>query len=68
MFPFIKNYSDLLPKSNFVKDTHRVNALRKETQVFKKGINRDIWVVRELNQLFTRGSFTEIKFSKKESS
>ena len=51
-----------------MKDTHRVNALRKETQVFKKGINRDIWVVRELNQLFTGGSFTEIKFSKKESS
>ena len=36
-----------------------------ETQAFPKSMNMDISVVRTLNQLFMRDSFTEIKFSKK---
>ena len=36
-----------------------------ETQAFTKSINMNISVVRTLNQLFIRGSFTEIKFSRK---
>ena len=36
-----------------------------ETQAFTKSINMNISVLRTLNQLFIRGSFTEIKFSRK---
>ena len=45
-----------------VKDTHRENATRNETQVFTKSINKGIWVV---HQPFIRGFFTEINFFKK---
>ena len=55
----------MLLKNNFVKDTHREDALGNETQVFTKSINTDIWVARALSQQFIRGFFTEIKFSKK---
>ena len=30
-----------------------------------KSMNMDIWVIGILNQLFIRGSYTQIKFSKK---
>ena len=32
-----------------------------------KNLDMDVWVVRTLNQQFIRGSYTEIKFSKKKS-
>ena len=45
-----------------VKGTHKENALINKTQVLTKRIKIDIWVISTLNQLFIRGSFTEIKF------
>lgn len=45
-----------------VKDTHKENAFINKTQVLTKRIKIDIWVISILNQLFIRGSFTEIKF------
>ena len=33
--------------------------------MLQKNINQDIWVVGTLNQLFIRGSNTEVKVSKK---
>ena len=47
------------------KDTHRENAPQNKTQTLKKNMNVEIWVVSTLNQLFIRGFYTEIKFSKK---
>ena len=44
-----------------MKDIHRENALTNKTQVLT---NMGIWVTITLNQLFTRGSYTELKFSK----
>ena len=44
-----------------MKDIHRENALTNKTQVLT---NMGIWVTSTLNQLFTRGSYTEVKFSK----
>ena len=52
----------------FIKDTNKEKAPTGKTQVSTKSINMDIWVIGTLNQLFIRGSYTEIKFSKKCSS
>ena len=49
---------------NFQWDTHRENALKNKTQELTKSMNMNIWVLSILNQLFVRGSYTEIKFSK----
>ena len=43
--------------------THRENAPSSKTQEYTKNI--DIWVVGTLTQLFIRGSYTAIRFSKK---
>ena len=48
-----------------INNTHRENAPQNKTQTHRKNMNMDIWVVSALNQLFTRGSYTEIKFPKK---
>ena len=48
-----------------LRDTHRENALMNKTQKLTKSMTMDIWVISTLNQLFIRGSYTEIKFSKK---
>ena len=50
----------MLLKNNFVKDTHRENAPTNETQAFTKSMNIDIWVLPTLNQLVSKGSFTEV--------
>ena len=47
------------------KDTHREKAPSNKTPALTKSMNMDIWVVGTSNQLFKRGSYTEIKFSKK---
>ena len=49
---------------NFQWDTHRENALKNKTQELTKSMNMNIWILSILNQLFVRGSYTEIKFSK----
>ena len=49
-----------------IKDTLRENALSNKTQALTKSMG--IRVVVTLNQLFVRGYFTEIKFSKIQSS
>ena len=46
-------------------NTHSKNAPSNKTQVIIKSMNMEIWEVGTLNQLFIRGSYTEIKFSKK---
>ena len=48
-----------------INNTHRENAPQNKTQTHRKNMSIDIWVVSALNQLFTRGSYTEIKFPKK---
>ena len=47
-----------------IKDTHRENTPSNKTQAPAKSINMGIWVIGTLNQLFMRGSSTQIKFSK----
>ena len=49
-----------------IKDTLRENALSNKTQALTKSMG--IRVVVTLNQLFIRGYYTEIKFSKIQSS
>ena len=48
-----------------LKDTQREKTPLNKTQSFTKSMNMDILVVGTLNQLSIRGSYTEIKFSKK---
>ena len=45
-------------------DNHRENTLTNKTQVLTKSMNMAIWVIGTLNQLFIRGSYTEINFKK----
>ena len=47
------------------KDTHRDKAPSNKTPAFRKSTNMGVWAVDTLNQLFTRGSLTETKLSKK---
>ena len=47
------------------KDTHREKKSSNKIQGLTKSINMDIWIIATLNQLFMRGSYTQIKFSKK---
>ena len=53
------------PEEIQVKDTDRENAPSNKTPALTKSMNMGIWVVGTTNQLFIRGSYTEIKFSKK---
>ena len=48
-----------------LKDTTREKASSNKTQALTKSKNMDIWVIGTLNQLFIRGSYTEIKLSEK---
>ena len=50
------------------KDTHREKAPSNEAQVLTKSMSMNFWVVGTLNLVFVRGSYNEIKFSKKKSS
>ena len=54
-----------LPKINFLKDTHREKAPSNKTPALRKRTKMGVWAVGILNQLFIRGSLTEIKLSKK---
>ena len=54
-------------RSDF-KDTHRKKSPSNETAALTKSMNMDIWVNGTLKQVFVRGSLTETRFSKKQSS
>ena len=47
------------------KDTHRENTASNRTEALTKNMNMYIWAIGTLNQLFIRGSHTQIKFLKK---
>ena len=47
-----------------VKDIERENTPSNKTQALTKSVNMCIWEIRVSNQLFTKGSYTEIKFLK----
>ena len=47
-----------------IKDSRREKIISNETPVLTKSMNMGICVVCALNQLFTRGCYTEAKFSK----
>ena len=47
-----------------IKDTHREKAPSKKTPALTESTDLSIWFVGTSNQLFTRGSSTETKFSK----
>ena len=51
-----------------ITDTQWKNTVSNRTQVVTKTIDMGIWVVGTLIQIFIKGSYTETKFSKKESS
>ena len=51
-----------------IKDTQWKNIVSNRTQVVTKTIDMGIWVVGTLIQIFIKSSYTETKFSKKESS
>ena len=57
---YIKHHEEIQ-----VKDTDRENAPSNKTSALTESMNMDIWVVGTTNQLFKRGSYAEIKFSKK---
>ena len=69
VFPFFfsassfKKISFYYSTKKWFKDTNKENALNK-TQALTKNMNKNIWALSTLNQLI-RGSYTEIKFSKK---
>ena len=48
-----------------IKDTHREDTPSSKTEALSKSINVYIWAVGTLNQLFIRGSCTQIKFSER---
>ena len=58
------------PPHNFLlilselKDTDRGNLSQNKTNVLAKSINIDILVVGTSNELFDRGSYTQLRFSK----
>ena len=67
-FPYerIRKYSpEVFCKNGVLKNTHRETATSDKTTTLKKSMNMVICVVGTSNQLFIRGSLTEIKFSKK---
>ena len=48
-----------------VKGTHRENKPSNKTETLTKSMNMYIWVIGNLNQLFIKGYYTQIKSSKK---
>ena len=48
-----------------IEDTHRRNAASNKFKALTRRMKMDIWVVSSLNQLFIRGTYSNIKFSKK---
>ena len=50
------------------KVTYREKAPSNKNPALTKSMNMDIWIVATSNQLFIRSSYTETKFSKKQSS
>ena len=55
-------------KKKIVKDTHNENIPSNKTKELTKTMNMRIWETGTLNQLFIRGSYTKIKYSKRLSS
>ena len=51
--------------SQSINDTHREKAPSNKTPALTKSRNMGIWVFDKLNQLFSRGSYTETKFQKR---
>ena len=48
-----------------IKDTHREKTPSNKAQAFTESMNMYIWVVGKSNLIFVRGSYNEIRFSKK---
>ena len=48
----------------YIKDIHRKNKPSNKTETLTKSIKMYIWEIGTLNQLFMRGSYTQINFSK----
>ena len=48
-----------------VEDSQREKISSSKTKALTKSMNMDIWVAGTLNLVFIRGSYDEIKFSKK---
>ena len=46
-------------------DTHRENTPSNKIDALSTSINIYIWAIDVLNQVFIRGSYNQIKFSKK---
>ena len=59
---FLIYISDL---STVIKDTRKENASSNKTEALTKIMNMYVREIGTLNQLFIRGSYTQIKFSKK---
>ena len=59
------DYTIICPSWHILKDNYRENAPSSKTKSLTKIINMNIWVIGTLKQLFIRGSYTEIKFSKR---
>ena len=51
--------------SIILKEMHRENTLSINTQALTKSMNMEIWVVFTSNELFIKGSYSQIKFSNK---
>ena len=48
-----------------LKETPKENTPLNKTEALTRGMNMEIWVVCTSKQLFTTGSYGQIKFSKK---
>ena len=53
---------------NIFKFQLKENTTSNKTKALTKRINKHIWEIGALNQIFIRGSYTDIKFTKTENS
>ena len=51
---------DIVSLQNILRDTHKENTTSKKTEALKKSMYMYIQVIGTLNQLFIRGSYTQI--------
>ena len=61
----MQSTNDIVSLQNILRDTHKDNTTSKKTEALKKSIYMYIQVIGTLNQLFIRGSHTQIIKKKK---
>ena len=65
---YILKYIQYILMVNIFKFQLKENTTSNKTKALTKRINKHIWEIGTLNQIFIRGSYTDIKFTKTENS